>query len=207
MYHGRGVAMSGIPDDREERFCALYDGARPRIISYVLRRTSSREDAADIVAETFEIAWRRLEEVPDGESGLLWLFVTARNVLANHGRRLQRREHLVARLAQEFDQQLARVDALDEEAMVMESCFKTLDDDDRELLMLAGWDGLSATEIGKVLECSATAARIRLHRARARLKGEMAAHSEQTSKHSGHVGHERDGSTERLGVNQEVQEP
>ena len=77
-----------MSDAREDQFRALYDLTRPQIIAYALRRTSSREDAADIVAETYEIAWRRLGDVPAGPAGLLWLYVTARYVLANHGRRV-----------------------------------------------------------------------------------------------------------------------
>ena len=81
-----------MSEAREDRFCALYERTRPRIVAYALRRTSSREDAADIVAETYEIAWRRLDDVPAGDAGLLWLYVTARYVAANHGRRTRRRD-------------------------------------------------------------------------------------------------------------------
>ena len=80
-----------MSEAREDRFCALYEWTRPQILAYVLRRTASRDDAADVVAETFEIAWRRLDDVPSGQAGLLWLYVTARYVLANHGRRVRRR--------------------------------------------------------------------------------------------------------------------
>ena len=41
------------------------------------------------------------------------------------------------------------------------------------MLSLVGWEGLDAKQIGAVLGCSANAARIRLHRARRRLAGEL----------------------------------
>jgi RNA polymerase sigma-70 factor (ECF subfamily) len=47
-------------------------------------------------------------------------------------------------------------------------------EDDRELLMLAGWEGLDSVQLACVLGCSPAAARIRLHRARSRLVKEMA---------------------------------
>lgn len=59
-------------DERAERFRVLYDGTRPRVLAYALRRTASPEDAADVVAETFAIAWRRLDVIRD-EVGLIWL--------------------------------------------------------------------------------------------------------------------------------------
>jgi RNA polymerase sigma-70 factor (ECF subfamily) len=125
-----------MPDSREDQFSALYGWASPLIVAYALRRTSSREDAADIVAETFEIAWRRFDDIPTGRAALLWLYVTARYVLANHGRRVRRRDAIVASLAEELEGVPMRVDALNEEAVVMRSCLRSLTPDDREVLML-----------------------------------------------------------------------
>jgi RNA polymerase sigma-70 factor, ECF subfamily len=179
-----------MSDAREDRFCALYESTRPRIIAYALRRTSSREDAADVVAETFEIAWRRLDDVPAGHAGLLWLYVTARYVVANHGRRARRRDATISRLAEELRGVPLRSEAPDEESLVMQSSLASLSPDERELLMLAGWEGLSAAEIGLVLGCSPVAARIRLHRARVRLKSAMADLG-PLEKHAETYGHEQ----------------
>ena len=164
-----------MSEAREDKFGALFEWTRPLIVAYTLRRAASREDAADAVAETFEIAWRRLEDIPVGSDGLLWLYVTARYVLANQGRRSRRRNELTTRLAEELRGVDLQVAAPDEEGIVMQLCFKSLPTDERELLMLAGWEGLSAADIGRVIGCSPTAARIRLHRARARLKAEILA--------------------------------
>jgi len=68
-------------DVREERFRRLYDTGRGRVVAYVLRRTTNHEDAADVVAETFAIAWRRLDDIPRGEREVAWLFAVARKVM------------------------------------------------------------------------------------------------------------------------------
>lgn len=195
-----------MSDAREDRFCALYDSTRPRIIAYALRRTSSREDAADVVAETFEIAWRRLDDVPVGHAGLLWLYVTARHVIANHGRRARRRNETITRLAEELRGVPLRTEAPDEESLVMQSSLASLSPDERELLMLAGWEGLSAADIGRVLGCSPTAARIRLHRARVRL-GSALAELAPLEKHAEAYGHEQRNGVESSGTPEEVLEP
>jgi RNA polymerase sigma-70 factor, ECF subfamily len=181
-----------MSEAREDRFRVLYERTRPGIIAYVLRRSASHEDAADVVAETFEIAWRRLDDIPAGEASLLWLYVTARYVLANQGRRNRRRDDTTVRLANELRGTAARAEATDEESLSIRSCLSSLQPDERELLMLAGWEGLSAADIGRVLGCSPTAARIRLHRARARLKVEMA-ESTTPEKRSGTTRHVHDG--------------
>ena len=84
--------------ERQVRFERLYDQASLQVLGYALRRASTPEDAADAVSDTFMIAWRRLDEVPDGDEARLWLYGVARRVLANQRRGLQRRERLEARL-------------------------------------------------------------------------------------------------------------
>jgi RNA polymerase sigma-70 factor (ECF subfamily) len=159
---------------REERFAALYESSRARLLAYALRRTTSSEDAADIVAETFTIAWRRLDEIPDGDLSMLWLFVAARLVIANHARRMQRRTQLVQRIGAHLATG-AQASSLSSELDALDAsrAFGRLSGEDQELLMLAGWEGLDSAGLGYVLGCSPTAARIRLHRARARLKAEL----------------------------------
>ncbi|WP_298210431.1 sigma factor [Ferrimicrobium sp.] len=53
-----------------------------RFFAYTLRRVPSAGDAADVVAETYTIAWRGLEQIPVGDAALLWLHGVAENVVA-----------------------------------------------------------------------------------------------------------------------------
>ena len=159
---------------REERFRTLYESARSRLLAYALRRTTSAEDAADVVAETFATAWRRIDDVPDGEAEILWLYATARRVIANYRRRTRHRTDVVERLAVEMAASFAKQrDANEEDALVATRVLARLSEDDREILMLAGWEGLDSTQLACTLGCSPTAARIRLHRARIRLTAEF----------------------------------
>jgi RNA polymerase sigma-70 factor (ECF subfamily) len=194
--------MSEVKDDR---FLTLYESARPLIIAYALRRAASREDAADVVAETFEIAWRRLDDVPAGHEGILWLYVTARYVIANQGRRLRRRQEVTTRLSEELHGIELHEEAPDEDGISLQRSFRALSPDDRELLMLAGWEGLNAADMGRVLGCSPTAARIRLHRARSRLKAEMVGTSRR-EKRSVSVRHEQDSGCSMTGNHEEALE-
>ena len=190
----------------EERFNALYLATRARISAYALRRTASSEDAADIVADTYEIAWRRLDDVPAPPDDVLWLYVTARNVLANTTRRIHRRDDLVGRLADALRRTGPATPPTDEAAVTALSCLRSLPDDDRELLMLTAWDGLTSADAGRVLGCSPTAARIRLHRARARLRAELS-RTDGTRKRSTGGGQEQgDGRAPAVVVSEEVGE-
>lgn len=53
-----------LTSERSEKLTSLYETYCPRVLAYALRRTSM-EEAEEVVAESFIVAWRRLDEVPD----------------------------------------------------------------------------------------------------------------------------------------------
>jgi RNA polymerase sigma factor (sigma-70 family) len=154
--------------ERRARFTSMYQANYHRLLGYALRRTSE-EAAADVVAEVFLAAWRRLDDVPEGEAARLWLYGTARRVVANQERSRRRRARLVDRISRE-----RAADPRTPQTGPAADAFARLGGDDRELLALVAWEGLDAGEIAQVYGCSRNAARIRLHRARRRFARELA---------------------------------
>jgi RNA polymerase sigma-70 factor (ECF subfamily) len=155
----RGEAVT----DDEHRFTGMYDACRQRVWAYVVSR-AGRQVADEVVSETFAIAWRRLEDVP--EQALPWLLGVARNVLRDNIRAQARREALGAEL-----RAWAEGDVADEvaERMGVLRALAELPEDDREVLVLVAWQGLSPKDAARVVGCSSAAFRVRLHRARKRL--------------------------------------
>ncbi|MEU1385955.1 MULTISPECIES: RNA polymerase sigma factor [unclassified Nonomuraea] len=153
--------------DSRQRFETTYRQTYEQILGYAIRRCSSPEDAADVVAETYVIAWRRISELPHGEAGRLWLYGVARRVLANHRRGERRRATQHAELAAEAAALYAASSPQSGPDAVGEA-MDMLSGDDRELLALSVWEELDPGEIASVLGCSRNAARIRLYRARKR---------------------------------------
>jgi RNA polymerase sigma factor (sigma-70 family) len=145
-------------------FERLYRECYEDLLRYALRRTHQPEVAADVVADTFLVAWRRFDDVPAG-NGRAWLFGVARNVLANQHRAARRGADLTARLRHELG---GAIVTAPEAPPAIATAFATLTPADQELLRLVAWEGLSADELAVALDCSANAARIRLHRARNR---------------------------------------
>jgi RNA polymerase sigma-70 factor (ECF subfamily) len=173
-------------DERCARFQVLYEANYDRILGYALRRTQHAE-ALDVVAETFTVAWRRLEQVPAGDEARLWLYGTARRVLANHERAARRRIRLGGRLADEAaaSQRVERPSS----GGAVAAAFARLGAEDRELLALVVWEGLDARALARVLGCSRNAARIRLHRARRRFERALTEAGESVKRElpAGHV--------------------
>lgn len=151
------------PDALE--FERLYRARRGAVLGYVIRR-AGRTDAEDLVAEIFLISWRRRFEIPRQE--LPWLLGVARNVLLHHQRRTGRAEGLLVPIDEASDLATAGFDEVVAERHMVLGALRVLSENDRELLLLTAWDGLTTPEAARVLEISTTTARVRLHRVRRR---------------------------------------
>jgi RNA polymerase sigma-70 factor (ECF subfamily) len=154
-----------VPDEAE-RFTAIYDACRQRVWAYVVSR-AGRQVAEEVVSDTFAIAWRRLGDVP--EPPLPWLLGVARNVLRDGIRTEARRASLAAELRTWAEPAGTDVGEHVAERLAVLRALAGLPADDREILLLIAWQGLTPRDAGKVLGCSAAALRVRLHRARKRL--------------------------------------
>jgi RNA polymerase sigma factor (sigma-70 family) len=159
-------------EEAEGRFSRLYEENWDDLLQYALQRAATREDAADIVAETFLVAWRRLDLVPPGARTRLWLFGVARKVLANQRRGEFRRDRLADRLRGELSTVVAN-EGIPEAPGPVVGALDRLGEKDREVLLLASAEELEPAEIATVLGISSVAARSRLHRARRRFIREL----------------------------------
>jgi DNA-directed RNA polymerase specialized sigma24 family protein len=83
----------------EARFRELFGDYYPAVARYVLARGFQAADTDDLIAATFEVAWRRLDAVPPGEDAVPWLLATARNLARNTERKTRRERSLLDGLA------------------------------------------------------------------------------------------------------------
>jgi RNA polymerase sigma factor (sigma-70 family) len=165
----------------EAKFRGLFQQAYPVLHRYASNRGLRSADADDLVARTLEVAWRRLVDIPTDDP-LPWLYAVARNLWRNQTRAAGRREALLVRLAPP-DPQEGPGENGDLDVDSVRLALAKLDDDDRELLLLVAWDGLSPAKASVVLGCSAVAARTRLHRARNRLADRLGIDPRMQRKH------------------------
>jgi RNA polymerase sigma-70 factor (ECF subfamily) len=169
----RGEQAAVGRERAEARFERLYAEHGRAVLAYAVRRATGAQDAADVVAETFLVAWRRLDDVPPADEARLWLYGVARHVLANQHRSERRRERLAERLRRELPDALDTVPPVGPDAAVVRAGLAQLGADDQEILRLSGWEELNPREIATVLGISHVAARSRLHRARHRLRAAL----------------------------------
>lgn len=157
-------------DDEEarRRFTAMYDAHRNQVWAYAVCM-ADRQRADDLVSETFVVAWRRLRDIP--EPPLPWLLGVARNMVREliraEGRQglleLELRKWAAVAVTVSPDEKVAtRLDVL--------RALAALREQDREVLILTAWHELTPHEAAHVLGIAPTAIRVRLHRARRRLR-------------------------------------
>lgn len=159
-------------EGRTSAFEALFTRTYPDVLRFVARRAHPSH-AEDVAAEVYLVAWRRLDDLPDGDGARAWLFGVARNVLLTDHRSTSRRAALDVRLAD------ARPRASGDDAELVAArvdlarAWQQLSVDQRECLALTVLDGLASAEAAVVLGTSAVAYRIRLSRARAALRAHL----------------------------------
>jgi RNA polymerase sigma-70 factor, ECF subfamily len=157
-------------DRDSQAFAALFQAHYSAICRYIAARAEA-DAVEDVAVDTFMVAWRRRDELPDQPRP--WLLGTAAKCLANHRRSAMRSARVGERLASQPPPVSASVeDALvrAEQGRALFAALTSLRDGDRELLLLHHWDGLAARDIAAVLGCSRIVARARLHRAGRRLR-------------------------------------
>jgi RNA polymerase sigma-70 factor, ECF subfamily len=159
------------PTHAARKLDELFDAHAAGVLAYALRRTANRDDAEDVSAETFAIAWRKLQAIPP--DALPWLLAVARRVLANQRRGGRRRASLLLKLGR--DTTASRVSGVtptspDGPAI---AALRRLRADDQELLRLLAWEELDHEQVAAVMGISSNAVAIRLHRARRRFRQEL----------------------------------
>lgn len=156
-----------------DRFERIFHEEYDAVLAYAVVR-AGLDLAKDAAAQTFLVAWRRREELPNPPRA--WLLGVTRRTLADLRRSRTRQEALRGRLSAVEEGAGGEVDETLEIAPVRDVVGLALDrlqDSDAELLKLIYWDDLSCREAADTLGCSIPAVKVRLHRARRRFQVEV----------------------------------
>jgi RNA polymerase sigma factor (sigma-70 family) len=175
----RGASVAGPDEDRDQRelrFRRLYQAYFRPVQAYAVNRLGPVDEVADVVAEIFLTAWRRMADIPPPPGDRFWLYGTARRVIARRHRSASRRNNLLSRLAavqrqagqRQQEQSLAWAQDPARERLL--AAVAQLKPADREALLLVYWEQLTYAEAAETLGCSVNAIGIRVHKAKARLR-------------------------------------
>ncbi|MFE4082007.1 RNA polymerase sigma factor [Paenarthrobacter sp. YIM B13468] len=161
--------------ERELAFIAIHKNSYPSVFRFVRRRVESAEIAEEIAADVFRVIWQKWDD--DSQPDLPYLLTVARNLVGNAYRSRDRQQALQEKLRTTAVERFGD----DSENVVVQDAMARLREQDRDILQLAYWDGLGCVEIARVLNCSESAAKVRLHRARGAFRKQMPAGVETTT--------------------------
>jgi RNA polymerase sigma-70 factor (ECF subfamily) len=178
--------LSGSGDSANLTSAAVFGEYRDRIFSYILRLVRDPAEADDLVQETFLRVHKQLASLRDPATVSPWLYRIATNVAYD---RLRQRARQPAPGTKDTgsegsslpedppDRDAPRIDQAFEQAE-MSACvqefIEELPDDYRAAILLHDLQGLTNPEIAEVLGCSLDTVKIRLHRARQKLREALA---------------------------------
>jgi RNA polymerase sigma-70 factor, ECF subfamily len=162
-------------------FRLLYDRWAERLLAYFYARVHDAEVAADLLAETFAVAYERRHRFRDvGRPGGAWLYGIARKELAHYFRRLAVDKRALKRLGVAVppldEESLARIEQLADVAVqgsALAAALERMTAVERQAVELRVVDELEYSEIATRLGCTEGSARTRVHRGLARLASLM----------------------------------
>jgi RNA polymerase sigma-70 factor, ECF subfamily len=153
-------------DEVNDEATALTEHADD-VLRYLRRRVPDA-DAADLLAETLTVAWRRIALLPgDPTEVRRWLFGIAHHALANHVRGERRRLRLTARL---HDTLGAASSAPADAGVEVRDAIERLPAHLAEIVRLVHWEGFTLAETADIMQLPASTARNHYQRAKQRLR-------------------------------------
>jgi RNA polymerase sigma-70 factor (ECF subfamily) len=173
----RAAAAIAAPADFEDVFREHF----APVYRFIARRVGSAL-AEDLAAEVFATAYRRRGSYQPSRGSLRsWLYGIAANIVRGHWRAEQQLLELDARLAPDSETAGAGpfADAADERVIAaalaprIAGALAALNRDQRDVLLLHAWAGLSHEEIAAAMGIAPGTARSRLSRARAALRAQL----------------------------------
>jgi RNA polymerase sigma-70 factor (ECF subfamily) len=156
----------------EKDFLAAFDEHSDALFRHCLIRVRDREQAKDVVAETYTKTWTYLSEGKKVEHLRAFLYRVANNLIVDQSRR-KRSSSLDAMIDDDgfeaIDESVANpADIPDARAAV--ELLKSMDGIYRQVITMRFMDGLSPKEIAQILEVSENVVSVRLHRGMERLR-------------------------------------
>lgn len=159
------LLVSEARNGNKEAFKGIFESLNNRLFTYAFLRTSNREDALDIVQETFIELWNALNkfEYRTEEEFNGFVFTLAKRKLYKYYKSKEKKVQLNEGANGSYEIKT-------EDYRYLLKNVNTLSSDYQELLKLRYWSGMTFGEIASVLNIKETTAKVWHHRAIQKLR-------------------------------------
>jgi len=149
-----------------EEFEIFYQKQQEKLFSYLMRITGDYHLSTDIMQESFT---RYLERYAKETRNSSLLYAIARNYFLDYKRR-NKKSHALEHEEEDYSANQENALQVKQEYRQVLSAMKRLDDDEREILALVLDGDISYREIASLVGTSEGNVKVKVHRARVKLK-------------------------------------
>ncbi|MCS6858814.1 MAG: RNA polymerase sigma factor [Abditibacteriales bacterium] len=171
----------------------LFERYQQPLFGFLYRLLNDRTAAEDLLQDTFFRIYDRRRTYQLGMKFSTWMFTIAKNLTADYFKHSARREMPVSQMATDDDEKEVEhfIDPSDvvedwqkaELVHAVRRAVHSLPEDQRTVIILREYQGLSYRDIAAVVGCSEETVRVRAHRARQALKRRLAPFVETATAH------------------------
>src|SRR6185503_20247936 len=174
--------ISKVLSGDQQAYALLVNRYQSYVFTLTLRFTKNREDAEEVAQDIFIKAYRALSDFKGNSKFSTWLYTIVNNTCITFLRKKKLETHSldnekVFEVADSQDSGL-RANQVEQKSKVamVNNAIKMLGSDDAEIITLFYKSEQSLEEIAQILGLETNTAKVRLHRARTRLKEKMQQH-------------------------------
>jgi RNA polymerase sigma factor (sigma-70 family) len=174
--------ISKVLSGDQQAYASLVSRYQNYVFTLALRFTKSREDAEEVSQDIFIKAYRALADFRGASKFSTWLYTIVNTTCITFLRKKKLEVHSldnekVFEVADNQDSGM-RANMIEQKSRVsmVNQAIKMLSADDAEVITLFYKSEQSLEEIAQILGVEANTAKVRLHRARTRLKEKMETH-------------------------------
>jgi RNA polymerase sigma-70 factor (ECF subfamily) len=163
-----------VPLTQRARYDTLVRDHGRAVHRYLIGMLGDEQAAEDAAQEVFLRAWRGLDSLRDADRARSWLFAIAANTARTQHKRRGRNAHQdLHRPGLEDVGADTDMAARSDRSLHVRRVLASLAEEDRQIVLLVGLEGLTAVEAAEVVGISVPAARKRWQRACARFRARL----------------------------------
>jgi RNA polymerase sigma-70 factor, ECF subfamily len=166
--------MARVATRDRRAFQSLYQATAPKLLGIIVRILNRRDIAEEVLQEVFVKIWERAGDFdPAKASPITWMATIARNRALDEVRRVK--PVSIEDTPEALDVADAGMDPLagaeqSDELQRLKKCLEGLDQDRREMVLLAYYNGLSRDELAERFARPVATVKVQLHRSMAQLR-------------------------------------
>ncbi|NIM90478.1 MAG: sigma-70 family RNA polymerase sigma factor [Candidatus Aminicenantes bacterium] len=163
--------ISSCLDGEVEAFKEMVDRYKTRAMALALNMLGNREDAEDACQETFIRVYFNLNKFDLQSSFRNWFYTILSNRCLDVLRKRRRFFSFFKKMKAEYSNKSSVQSSLSSESQPLgKNILQGLSPKERVVLCLWASEGYSSVEIGRVMKCSPSTARVLLYKARKKIK-------------------------------------